>query len=129
MIRYGFACKTIGVYGANLTAITLARATPENMLGVCRHNLRALETMLRYCAEARIPLMRISSDIIPLASHPQNSFDWRQQLQAELASARATLASKSCGKCWTLPHGALRRRDFWTITPINRAKRFMESEC
>ena len=92
MIRYGFACKTIGVSGANLTAITLARATPENMLGVCRHNLRALETMLRYCAEARIPLMRISSDIIPLASHPQNSFDWRQQLQAELASARATLA-------------------------------------
>ena len=45
MIRYGFACKTIGVSGANLTAITLARATPENMLGVCRHNLRALETM------------------------------------------------------------------------------------
>ena len=92
MIRYGFACKTIGVSGANLTAITLARATPENLLGVCRHNLRALETMLRYCADARIPLMRISSDIIPLASHPQNSFDWRQLLQTELASARATLA-------------------------------------
>lgn len=92
MIRYGFACKTIGVPGGNLTAITLARATPENMLGVCRHSLRALETMLHYCAGARIPLMRISSDIIPLASHPLCSFDWQQQLQAELASARATLA-------------------------------------
>ena len=92
MIRYGFACKTIGVSGASLTAITLAKATPENMLGVCRHNLRALETMLRYCAEARIPLVRISSDIIPLASHPQNSFDWQRELEQELASARATLA-------------------------------------
>ena len=92
MIRYGFACKTIGVPKGDLTAITLARATPENMLGVCRHNLRALETMLRYCAEAHIPLMRISSDIIPLASHPENNFDWQRQLQAELASVRATLA-------------------------------------
>ena len=92
MIRYGFACKTIGVPGADLTAITLGRATPENMLGVCRHNLRALEAMLRYCAEARIPLMRISSDIIPLASHPQNSFHWQSELQAELEAVRATLA-------------------------------------
>ena len=92
MIRYGFACKTIGVPGASLTAITLAKATPENMLAVCRHNLRALETMLRYCAEARIQLVRISSDIIPLASHPQNSFDWQSELEQELTSARATLA-------------------------------------
>ena len=92
MIRYGFACKTIGVAQADLTAITLARASHENMRAVCRHNLCALETMLRYCAEAHIPLMRISSDIIPLASHPQNSFDWQGQLQEELASVRATLA-------------------------------------
>ena len=92
MIRYGFACKTVGVPQADLTAITLARATHENMRNVCRHNLRALETMLRYCAEAHIPLMRISSDIIPLASHPQNSFDWQRELHEELASVRATLA-------------------------------------
>ena len=92
MIRYGFACKTIGVPHADLSGLTLARATPDNMRAVCRHNLRALETMLRYCAAARIPLMRISSDIIPLASHPQNSFDWRQELREELTAARATLA-------------------------------------
>lgn len=92
MIRYGFACKTIGVPGTDLSGLTLARATPENMLHVCRHNLRALETMLRYCASARIPLMRISSDIIPLASHPQNPFDWRARLHAEFASLRALLA-------------------------------------
>ena len=92
MIRYGFACKTIGVPHAELSGLTLARATPENMSGACRRNLRALETMLRYCAAARIPLMRISSDIIPLASHPQNSFDWRAALQDELAAARATIA-------------------------------------
>lgn len=92
MIRYGFACKTIGVPHADLTALTLARATPENMLGVCRHNLGALANMLRYCRAVGIPLMRISSDIIPLASHPQNSFDWRTRLQPELDDLRALLA-------------------------------------
>lgn len=92
MIRYGFACKTIGVPGADLNGLTLARATPENMLAVCRRNLRALETMLRYCATARIPLMRISSDVVPLASHPQNTFDWRARLHDELAGLRAVLA-------------------------------------
>ena len=92
MIRYGFACKTIGVPHADLTALTLARATPENMLAACRHNLAALANMLRYCLAVRIPLMRISSDIIPLASHPQNSFDWRAQLQPELNDLRALLA-------------------------------------
>ena len=91
MIRYGFACKTIGVPGADLSALTLARATPENMLAVCRHNLRALGTMLRYCASARIPLMRISSDIIPLASHPQNTFDWRARLHEEFEALRGVL--------------------------------------
>lgn len=91
MIRYGFACKTIGVPGADLSSLTLARATAPNMLAVCRHNLRALEAMLRYCASARIPLMRISSDIIPLASHPQNTFDWRAELHDELQGLRAVL--------------------------------------
>lgn len=92
MIRYGFACKTIGVPHADLTALTLARATPENMLAACRHNMAALANMLRYCRAVGIPLMRISSDIIPLASHPQNSFDWRAQLRPELDDLRAALA-------------------------------------
>lgn len=91
MIRYGFACKTIGVPGADLSSLTLARATAPNMLAVCRHNMRALEAMLRYCASARIPLMRISSDIVPLASHPQNTFDWRAELHDELQGLRAVL--------------------------------------
>lgn len=91
MIRYGFACKTIGVPQANMTGLTLAKAGEADMLRVCAHNLQALLEMLRYCRETGIRLMRISSDVIPLASHPQNSFDWRARLQAELALVRNEL--------------------------------------
>lgn len=95
MMRFGFACKTIGVPHADQTTLTLARADPENLLRVGRHNLHALENMLRYCRETGIRLMRISSDIIPLASHPQISFDWRKHLQTELGNIEALL--RECG--------------------------------
>lgn len=91
MIRFGFACKTIGVPHAAQTSLTLARADPANLLGASRHNLYALENILRYCRETHIPLLRISSDMIPLASHPQVSFDWQRRLQTELESIAALL--------------------------------------
>ncbi len=91
MIRYGFACKTIGVPGADQTTLTLARADEENLLRVSRHNLRALGVMLRYCRDEGIRLMRISSDTIPLASHPDVTFDWKALLHEELATVKALI--------------------------------------
>lgn len=91
MIRYGFACKTLGVPYTEQTSLTLARADLAHLLKVSRHNLLALGRMLHYCHNAHIPLMRISSEVIPLASHPQVAFDWRHHLQAELKAARDML--------------------------------------
>lgn len=95
MIRYGFACKTVGVPGADQTTLTLARADQENLLRVSRHNLHALGVMLHYCRDEGIRLMRISSDIIPLASHPDVTFDWKVLLQKELAAVKALIAEAS----------------------------------
>lgn len=94
MIRYGFALQDHRGTGADLSALTLAGHA--GLLTVCRHNLRALGTMLRCCASARI-LMRISSDIIPLASHPQNTFDWRARLHEEFEALRAVLKKTGIG--------------------------------
>lgn len=91
MIRYGFACKTIGVPGAAQTTLTLARADQENLLRVSRHNLRALSVMLHYCRDEGIRLMRVSSDIIPLASHPEVAFDWKSLLHKELADIKGLI--------------------------------------
>ena len=92
MIRYGFACKAVGVPGAEQTTLTLARADEEQLLRVSRHNLRALGAMLRYCRDEDIRLMRISSDVIPLASHPDVAFDWQSLLQNELTDIKKLLA-------------------------------------
>lgn len=94
MIRYGFACKTIGLPGAAQSSLTLSRADRNNLLSVSRNNLNALETMLHYCCEQSIALMRISSDIIPLASHEAVHFDWQDELRPELEKL-AALARES----------------------------------
>lgn len=92
MIHYGFACKTVGLPGAEQTTLTLARAGEEELLRAGRRNLRALGVMLRYCRAEGIRLMRVSSDVIPLASHPEVSFDWRRLLQEDLATVKALIA-------------------------------------
>lgn len=84
MIRYGFACKIIGVPGTAQVGLRLAQANNENLLRVSTYNLHALDRMLRACHERNISLVRISSNIIPLISHPHISFDWRTHLQTEL---------------------------------------------
>lgn len=94
MIRYGFACKTIGLPGAAQSSLTLARASRDNLLAVSRNNLGALEAMLRYCRSESLALMRISSDIIPLASHEAIDFDWQAELRPELENL-AALARQS----------------------------------
>ncbi len=94
MIRYGFACKTIGLPGAAQSSLTLARASRDNLLAVSRNNLGALEAMLRYCRSQSLALMRISSDIIPLASHEAVHFDWQAELRLELENL-AALARQS----------------------------------
>lgn len=86
MIRYGFACKTVGIPKIEQKALTLAKATEENLLAVSRSNLLALTSMISYCQKQKIFLLRISSDIIPLGSHPAISFDWRNLLAPELSA-------------------------------------------
>lgn len=86
MIRYGFACKTIGLPEATQTGLTLGRASHDNLLAASRTNLHALKSMLLYCQQQSLALMRVSSDVIPLASHEAVQFDWQTELQPELAA-------------------------------------------
>ena len=92
MIRFGFACKTIGVPGIVQNALILSRASEENLIRVSRQNIHALMHMLDYCRTAGISLLRISSDIIPLGSHPAISFDWKNLLHEELEAVREKLS-------------------------------------
>ena len=84
IMAIGYACIHIGSEATKLSALRLANASAERLRAVIRKNLQALLAMLQYNAEHEIKLFRISSDIIPLASHPAMRVDWRSEFQETL---------------------------------------------
>lgn len=86
MIRLGYACKVLGVPGTATRTCTLKNATKEGVLAICRHNIQALQRMVAYTNARGLGLLRISSGIIPLASHPEVHSDWQHECAAELTA-------------------------------------------
>lgn len=72
----GFACKTIGVPGTEMSSCILKNATLDNLRKITEANLIALENIIDYNIKNGIALFRISSDVVPFGSHPVNTIEW-----------------------------------------------------
>lgn len=74
-LAIGYACVSLGLPG-RMKGCILKNATPERLDQVIATNLDTLSRMLDYNADKGVSLFRISSDIIPLGSHPANLNRW-----------------------------------------------------
>jgi UV DNA damage endonuclease len=70
-LRLGYASLNTQLPSPART-VRLANATPERLRELLAANLDALEAVLRWNVEHDIRVFRISSNIVPLASHPAN---------------------------------------------------------
>ena len=95
MIRFGYACKVLGVPQTNIRSCILKNASPSNLLEISRHNLAALQRMVEYTRAQQIGLFRLSSDVIPLASHPDIQFDWQNLCGPELEALGQSIEGHS----------------------------------
>ena len=85
MCRLGFACKVLGEPDfPKMRTCTLKNACTGNLIKLTENNLFYLEKMLEYCAKNRIYLVRISSDVIPFASHLEKQFNCQAIFQSRL---------------------------------------------
>jgi UV DNA damage endonuclease len=82
-IRIGYACINTQLPSSNKTC-RVANATPERVVDLGRQNMAALAEILHWNREHKISLFRISSEIIPLGSHPANTLRWWETLWPEL---------------------------------------------
>lgn len=82
----GYACLTLGVENTNLKSCILKNATPERLIEIVDHNLNSLENIIDYNIKNNIKLFRISSDIVPFASIPNNTFNWGEIFSDKLKS-------------------------------------------
>jgi UV DNA damage endonuclease len=87
MIRIGYACINTSLPTTSRTC-RVANATPDRVIELGRQNLLALSDILRWNQSHGVRLFRISSDIIPLASHPvAQGIPWAEALASELEAA------------------------------------------
>jgi UV DNA damage endonuclease len=85
VIRLGYACINTTLPSSNKTC-RVSNATPERVIALGRQNLLALAEILRWNWAHGIAVFRLSSEIIPLASHPAvRGIPWERELSAELA--------------------------------------------
>lgn len=82
-IRIGYACINTTLASPNRTC-RVANATPERVIELARANLNAAAAILDWNHANGVELFRLSSEIIPLASHPAVKVAWWDELAPEL---------------------------------------------
>lgn len=80
--QIGYCCISLGLYRSKFRTTTLTsvrkrrRAGELKLLEIWRHNLDELGRVIDYNLKANILLYRISSDLFPIADHPQYRKVW-----------------------------------------------------
>jgi UV DNA damage endonuclease len=100
-LHLGYACVNTQLPSPART-VRLANATPERLLELAAANLDALAAILRWNEEHDIEVFRLTSNLIPLASHPANTLAWWEALDDRLA-ALATLVARTGARLSTHP--------------------------
>ena len=82
-MRIGYPClnRTIGCT-ANST-FRLKSYSETRLKQTVENNLECLLRILKFNLEHKLSFFRISSDIVPFASHPINNFNWQRHFQEE----------------------------------------------
>jgi UV DNA damage endonuclease len=75
----GFVSNALAIDAAPSRTCRLKGASPERLRALIGINLGELEKILHYCDENRVHLYRISSEVVPFASHPVNTLRWWEE--------------------------------------------------
>jgi hypothetical protein len=74
-LRLGYACVNTQLPSSART-LRLANLTPARLRQLGLANLDALEVIVRWNRDHGIQVFRLTSNLIPFASHPANTLEW-----------------------------------------------------
>ena len=90
-MRIGYPCINLSLPCRPSRTFRLANLSWEKLRETLSGNLACLEEIVRWNAGRGFLFLRITSDLVPLASHPENCFPWDEEFQAEFARIGALM--------------------------------------
>jgi len=82
-MRIGYPCINRSISCSSNKTFRLKSYTENRLKETVKSNLDCLLEILKYNARNRLLFFRITSDLIPFASHPINTFDWQEYFMQE----------------------------------------------
>ena len=86
LARLGFVASVLSEDISTSRTCRLRNATPLRIRELIRENLTALDRVITFLARHQILLYRISSNLIPFASHPSNALEWWKEFAPQLSA-------------------------------------------
>ena len=93
-MKIGYPCRNLTIGCSSGKTFRLKSYSEERIISTVQDNLRCLLDMCRFNAEHGILFLRITSDLIPFASHPVCRFDWRTFFADSLDEIGALIRSQ-----------------------------------
>ncbi|MBC7221446.1 UV DNA damage repair endonuclease UvsE [Candidatus Bipolaricaulota bacterium] len=84
-MRLGYPCINLSLSCRPSRTFRLASFTEERFWETVEGNLRCLEEIVLWNAAHGLLFLRITSDLVPFASHPQNRLPWEEWLVSTFA--------------------------------------------
>ena len=82
-MKIGYACINTALTCRSSKTFRLKSFTPERFRTTVENNLACLEQILLFNQQHGIYFFRISSDLIPFASHPICSLNWKKEFKSQ----------------------------------------------
>lgn len=86
IMRIGYPCINRSIGCSPNRTFRLASYSDERLLGIVKENIACLQRILAWNKAHGILFFRITSDLVPFASHPTCEAHWQEEFADELAS-------------------------------------------
>lgn len=81
--RIGYACINMDIADSTYKTCRLSDISDDKLRPIIKHNLTVLSDSIDYNIINHNKMFRVSSSLIPFASHHANTLDWAEEFQAE----------------------------------------------